>query len=109
MILWIAYVEAFAAFARLAREKKLHKKQYEALKQHFSNDWKDYMHIESTQKLLEQAANFAEVFSLRAYDSIHLAAATLLYRESKQSVTFACFDQQLNKAASVLGLDLIES
>jgi hypothetical protein len=43
----------------------------------------------------------------RAYASVHLAAAVLLFRQSRQPVTFACFDQHLNKAAKVLGLSLL--
>jgi len=103
----IAFVEAHAAFSRLIREKKINQKEHESIKSAFINDWENYMQIENNKQLLEQAADFSDAFSLRAYDSMHLAAATLLFRQSKQPLLFACFDQHLNKAAKILGLDLL--
>ncbi len=68
---------------------------------------KNYLQIENNQALMDYAVDLVEAFSLRAYDSVHLAAAVLLSKQSKQTVVFACFDQQLNKSAKVLGLQLI--
>lgn len=103
----IAYVEAHAAFSRLKKEKKINEKEYESIKSAFITDWENYMQIENTKQLLEQAADFSDAFSLRAYDSLHLAAATLLFRQSRQQLLFACFDQHLNRAAKILGLQLL--
>lgn len=105
----IAFVEAHAAFSRLKREKKMREKDFESTKTAFSRDWKNYLQIENSQQLIERAADFTEAFALRAYDSIHLAAADLMTKQSKSPVTFACFDLQLNKAAKILGLDLLLS
>lgn len=102
----IAYVEAQATFSRLKREKKLTNKSYDIVKNSFIQDWKNYLQIENTPTLLQHAADLAEAFGLRAYDSIHLATADTLRKESNQPVTFACFDRHLNKAAHVLGLIL---
>lgn len=104
----IAFVEAHAAFSRAQRENKLSPKEFETIKKEFTNDWKNYLHIECTQILMKKAADFAEAFSLRAYDSIHLAAADFLSKQSKQPTIFGCFDLQLNKAASILGLELFK-
>lgn len=104
----IAFVEAHAAFSRLKRENKITEKEFESTKKNFVADWDNYMQIENTKTLMQHAVDFAEAFALRAYDSVHLAAAVMLLRESKQSVLFACFDQHLNKAANILGLDLLK-
>lgn len=103
----IAYIEAQAAFSRLKREKKLTEKELEATKRAFVKDWENYLQLENTQALMEHAVDLAEAFALRAYDSVHLAAAVLLSKQPNQSVMFACFDQHLNKAAKVLGLQLL--
>ena len=85
--------------------------------------WLDFLINDEIQKEIEQAAvvashpiayveahaaNLTEMLSLRAYDSVHLAAADLLAKQSKQLVKFACFDHHLNKAANILGLLLVE-
>lgn len=54
-----------------------------------------------------RATEVAEICALRAYDSVHLAAADILFKQSQQSVIFARFDQRLNQAASQLGLQLL--
>lgn len=103
----LSYVEAHAAFSRLRREKKINEKEFDVTKNSFVRDWENYLQIENNIQLMELAVDYADIFSLRAYDSVHLAAAVLLLRQSKQQVAFACFDQHLNKPAKVLGLDLL--
>lgn len=102
----IAFVEANAAFARLLREQVLNEKQGDAVKQEFSHDWGNYIQVGNDQTLLQRASELAEAFALRAYDSVHLAAADLLLKQSGMGVTFACFDRKLNHAAAILGLPL---
>lgn len=104
----IAYVEAHAAFSRIKREKKISELEFDAVKINFNNDWENYLLFENTPALLRHAADLTDVLSLRAYDSVHLAAADLLAKQSKLPVKFACFDRHLNRAAHVLGLLLLE-
>jgi uncharacterized protein len=104
----IAYVEAHAAFSRVKREKKISEQEYELIKTKFRKDWVNFLLFHSNEALLEHAADLAEILFLRAYDSVHLAAATLLAKKSELPVTFACFDHHLNKSARVLGLALLE-
>lgn len=47
---------------------------------------------------------FAEIFALRAYDSVQLAAARIVQEASAGEMYFACFDTRLEKAAKVLGM-----
>lgn len=100
---YIAFVEALAAFARIKREEKISLKDYEVIKNSFTQDWENYLRIETTQPLVQRAADFAEAFALRAYDSVHLAAADLLLKQTREIIIFSCFDHQLKKAAHVLG------
>jgi predicted nucleic acid-binding protein len=90
----------------LNRENKLTALELESIKRVFVEDWKNYLQIENTQVLMEHAVDLAEAFALRAYDSVHLAAAAMLAKQSSQEIGFACFDQHLNKAAKILGLQL---
>jgi len=104
----IAYVETHAAFARLQRERVLGESEWRVLKREFVADWENYLQIGTTRELLERASELAEAFSMRAYDSVHLAAAQLLNVNSDEDVLFACYDRKLNQAAGILGLSLLE-
>ena len=103
-----AYVEAHSTFSRIKREKKLNEQQYDSVTASFKKDWGNYLQIENTKILIEHAADLVEALALRAYDSVHLAAADMLSKKLKQNIIFACFDRQLNKAAHILGLSLLE-
>lgn len=104
----IAFVEAHSAFARLYREGVLDDAAFLALKREFTADWSAYLQVGMTQPLMQRAADLTEAFALRAYDSLHLAAADFLLKQSREPMAFACFDGRLNRAASVLGLPLLQ-
>lgn len=103
----IAFIEFHAALARRHREGDIRNSAFEAAKQSFVSHWADYLHVQTDQALLNHAAEFAEAFALRAYDSVHLAAAHYLHQQSQEPVYFACFDKRLNLAAKMLGVALI--
>ncbi|MGH9353102.1 MAG: type II toxin-antitoxin system VapC family toxin [Terriglobia bacterium] len=105
----LAYVETCAAFSRLRREKFLTGSQHDLARGRFIADWSDLRRVEATETQLARAAELAEAFALRAYDSVHLAAADYLARVAGEPVLFACYDAALNKAARVLGLGLLRS
>lgn len=102
----IAFVEAQATFARLQREGKINEAQLATIKHEFAADWDNYLQINITPSLITHAADLAEAFALRTYDSVHLAAAENLQKTLDQPIQFACFDHKLNKAANVLGMSL---
>lgn len=103
----ISFVEIHAAFARLQRENKLTDDELQRCKNSFTRDWINYLQIGISNQLLQQAADYAEAFSLRAYDSVHLAGANYLQKNTDSNVVFACFDNRLNQAAKIIGLYLI--
>jgi len=95
----IAYAETRAALARKYRMRQMNEKEFNARKDEFEHHWGRV-----DPQLVRLAAELAERFGLRAYDSIHLASADLLHRETRSPIWFACFDSALNAAASKLGL-----
>lgn len=105
----IAFVEAHAAFARLYRQGTIEEAAFLAIKREFTADWSDYLRVGLTQSLVQRAADLAEAFALRAYDSVHLAAADFLFNQKVAPMTFAGFDRRLNQAASVLGIPLLQT
>jgi len=100
----VAWTEAMSALARRGREFPEELPLLERVRDHFRKDWESYAKVEVSQALVEQAGEFAEIFALRAYDSIQLTAANVLQTEMPGNVSFTCFDQRPQKAAQVLGL-----
>lgn len=103
----LAHVEVRAALARLQRERILSGPQHDLARRRFTQDWHDMQRVETGEALLERAAELAEAFALRAYDSVHLAAADYLARAANKPLVFACHDVALNRAARVLGMSLL--
>ena len=100
----IAYTEARAALARRRRERVLSVSAAVSAKKAFEADWPGYFTVEVTSALCRQAAELAERYALRAYDSVHLAAFADIARETGVSDTrFSTFDDRLNRAARALG------
>ncbi len=58
------------ALARRGREFPEELPLLERVRDHFRKDWESYTKVEVSQALVEQAGEFAEIFALRAYDSI---------------------------------------
>ncbi len=103
----IAYVEQRSALARLEREGRLSQSESGEIRSQFESDWKALLVVETTHPLLRRAADFAERYALRAYDSVHLAAADRISAAAGVDVVFGCFDQRLNDAAQTLGLTML--
>jgi predicted nucleic acid-binding protein len=100
----IAWAEAHAALSRRAREVPTDAPAISSAKRALGEDWPRYLIMEVTQPLVERAARYADTFALRGYDSVQLAAAHETALLAEAAVSFACFDERLNKAASVLGM-----
>jgi predicted nucleic acid-binding protein len=100
----IAWVEAYAALSRRARETPEDAAQIEQAKAALAADWPRFLVLEINQALVERAGDYADTFALRGYDSVQLAAAFEAGRVSQVPIFFACFDPRLNKAAKLLGM-----
>ena len=100
----IAYVEIIAAFSRLLREGALNMRGFKEVKKKFVSDWDYYSRLQVNPELILRAADAAEIFGLRGYDSLQLASAEHLLKNTQVPVFFGCFDENLNRAAAFLGL-----
>ena len=96
-----------ATLSRLQREDPISNEDLEQARQHLIQSWKTFTLVEVTQPVVETAGRFADVFALRGYDSVQLAAAHELHVNAEQTVLFACYDRRLNQAAQLdqLGRD----
>jgi len=101
----ISWAEAHAALARRVRETPGDAAAAVEMKRALAADWPKFMLVEITQEVVARAAEYADTFALRGYDSVQLAAAHGLALESEAPVAFACFDARLNKAAKVLAME----
>lgn len=100
----IAWAEAHAALARRVREVPADAGAADKARQGMARDWPRFLVVELSQQVVERAAEYADTFALRGYDSVQLAAARTLALEAGPPVSFACFDDRLNKAARILAL-----
>ena len=100
----IAWAETMAALARRVRESPADAQAIEAVRSRLRNEWPDYAIVEVTQPLVELAGDYADIFALRGYDSVQLAAARILQDAAEEELHFACFDTRLEKAAKLLGM-----
>lgn len=100
----ITWVELMSAFARRGREQSVAADKLNTCRARVAADWPQFLVLELTPALTRQAGELSEVFGLRAYDSVQLAAVQALQQQQADEVRFACFDSRLCKAASVLGV-----
>lgn len=100
----IAWAELHAALARRAREMIEDEQAIDQARISFIQDWGHYLVVEVTQRIVEKAGEFAQVFALRAYDAVQLATAAHIQDQAEPELTFACFDKRLNQAAGILGM-----
>ncbi len=104
----IAWAEMMAAMARRVREVPDDTETIDAGRIEFEKKWQDFAIIEVNQALVRLAGEIAEAFALRAYDSVQLAAAQRLNQGTKGKMIFACFDKRLHKAASIMGMQVLD-
>jgi len=99
----VAYAEARASLARLRREGALTASKFASAKSEFEEQWPTYLSLEATDSLCRAAGQLAEKYSLRGFDSLHLASfAEVARRAGTGDTRFSSFDDQLNHAARKL-------
>lgn len=103
----ISWAETMAALARRQREDPNSGADLEEARQHLIHSWSTFSIVEVNQPLVETAGRFADVFALRGYDSVHLAAAHELHVNAEQTVVFASYDRRLNQADLLLQLEVL--
>jgi predicted nucleic acid-binding protein len=106
----IAYVEACAAFARVAHNRG-DDTLFAALRRDLDFQWEGWEILNVTEPLLRRAADLAGRYRLRGYDSVHLAAveSALEVFRGRAAFHFAVFDSQLRDAANKAGIPLLQA
>lgn len=108
-IVHLALVELTSAFTRRLREGVLTPDEYARAQNAFRSDClRHYDLITAVGTIIDQANHLLEVYPLRAYDAIHLAAAVFvnsqLLANDLEALVFVSADDRLNRAASAEGL-----
>ena len=103
----VAYAEARSALARKSRSREISRPALTQCKKEFERDWLRLHRLPIDETLIRKAGQLAEEYALRALDALHLATADLMQITLRDAVTFACFDDALNKAAEARGLALL--
>ena len=100
----VAYPEARAAFARLKAQGITTGAKHQQRLAQLNLDWGNLLRIELVPAVVRTAGDLAEIYSLRGFDSIHLASALWLKEKTSTPLHFAVFDQRLRVAAERAGL-----
>lgn len=99
----VAYAETRAALARLRRAGALSASALTTAKRAFEEQWPAYLTLEATDAVCRSAGELAEKYSLRGFDSLHLASfAEVARRAGTDNTRFSSFDDHLNRAARKL-------
>jgi len=105
--LTLTYTEARSALARRRREGVLSARGLADVRRQLDTEWPALVHLDVTPALCAQAADLAERYGLRAYDSLHLAAfADVASRAGVAHTRFSSADLALSRAAKALARTL---
>jgi predicted nucleic acid-binding protein len=103
----MAYAETRAALARKGRSGEVSRPAMIRCRRDFERDWQRLNRLPIDELLVRKAGELAKQHALRALDALHLASADSLQTALRDTVTFACFDSTLNRAAAARGFDLL--
>jgi predicted nucleic acid-binding protein len=104
----IVYAEGRAALAFAARLERIPRGALAAAVDRLDGIYDRLELIEISDRLVRDAGRLAEAHSLRGYDSVHLAAAALC-RGASGEVLFVAGDEELCRAAEVIGLEVAQT
>ncbi|MDE2154980.1 MAG: type II toxin-antitoxin system VapC family toxin [Xanthomonadaceae bacterium] len=105
----VAYAEMSAALGKAERMERISSADLRMAWGQFQSDWKSITRVGVDEALVRRAAGLARQFGLRAYDSVHLAAAErILFAAGGSDFVFMGFDARLNAAADALGMKLLD-
>lgn len=103
----IVYAEGHAALAFAARAGRLQVDELNVALRELVEHYEELNLVEISDSLVRRAGALAEQYSLRGYDSIHLAAAELSRDETP--FVFVAGDVGLCEAADRIGLDVVRT
>ena len=101
----VAFSEALETFSRKFREGVLAEIEYMETIKIFKDDYARFILVPVSLELNQMIEELLIKYSLRGFDSIHLASALIIRKKSNLVTKFACFDQTLNRVAVQEQLD----
>jgi uncharacterized protein len=108
----VAYAEMRSALIRARRDGRLTSAAYATAISLLSAHWPHYLRLIADDACTLEAGRLVEAHSnhaLRGFDAIHLASAHRLAAGQPASVTFACWDTRLWRAARDDGFHMLPS
>ncbi|HET7662682.1 MAG TPA: type II toxin-antitoxin system VapC family toxin [Rhodanobacteraceae bacterium] len=103
----VAWVEVHAGLAMAVRMGRLSDPDMDDHLRSFETDWDVMDVVGLDDALTRRAGGMARQFGLRAYDSVHLAAAErVMITVGSGDFMFMGFDARLDSAARALGMTL---
>ncbi len=101
----LTQVEMSASLQKAVRMKLISANLASGTLKDFLEDWQSFTRLRVTAAVIEKATDIAWKYSLRGYDSLHLASALLWQETLDIKVTFAAFDHELLLACHKAGLE----
>lgn len=101
----VAYAEAMAAFQRKKRDAEVADDVILELEKLLRNEWQGFIRIEVNDELNATIDRVVRKYPLRGFDAIHLASALVVFERIPEGFLFACFDQNLLRAARAEGIE----
>jgi uncharacterized protein len=101
----IAYAELRAAVAAAIRARVIPAHERDRIVSAVERLWEQLAEVPVDSMLIRLAGDLAEQQRLRGYDAVHLAALQTFGEPG--DVTFACWDDDLRRAARALGYILL--
>jgi len=102
---FVAYAETMASMYRKKREANLADTLIRKMADSFQKDWKSFIRVEVNDELNGYIDRVVEGYPLRGFDAIHLASAMVIHEKFPEDFVFACFDEELVRAAKLEGLE----
>ncbi|MGA1823167.1 MAG: type II toxin-antitoxin system VapC family toxin [bacterium] len=102
----VVFAESMATFCRKFREGVFSETEYIQTISEFKNEYHRFIIVPISSELNRIIEEILLKYPLRGFDSIHLASALLIQKNSNLNTIFACFDHSLNKAAEQEGLNV---
>jgi len=109
IVVHLAIVEITSALTRRQRDGSLTPAEYAQIKDAFRADCLvEYRIVSAVDEIIDEANRLLEQYPLRAYDAVHLAAASIANRqllvEGLSPLTFLSADERLIEAAAAEGI-----
>ena len=108
IVVWfLTPIEVISALIRRLREKSLKPIEFSRAKEQLVTLERAWSEVISVERVRERARRLLETHSLRAADSLQLAAALLTSEENPQGFPFVTLDRRLGGAAEKEGFHVI--